>query len=218
MKSLTPFVSFLLVPLLVTAPLSAQNTAVSTAQPGEPENLQIRILTPGADAAILNCRTSNEITVQVTDPDGAPVANAAVALRLPDSGATGTFSGGSHSAVAYTDASGRAHIATVHWGEAPGMIAMRVTAVKGTVHAGILVEKTLADTSNATAKEVEPAKVIPAPQAAKPVGQLAMAAPAADQQTQPPPSNPATAPQAPKPVPAVSVVKSVRPTSKAQSS
>lgn len=218
MKILTPFVSFLLVPLLVTAPLSAQVPTASAAQPAEAENLQIRMLAPGADAAILNCRASNEITVQVTDPDGAPVANAAVALRLPDSGATGTFSGGSHSAVAYTDASGRAHIAAVQWGETPGMVAMRVTAVKGTVHAGILVEKTLADTSKAVAKAVEPVKVTPAPPAAKPVGQLAMAAPATDHQSEPPSSNPAPAPPAPKQVPAVSVVNSVPPGSKAHSS
>jgi hypothetical protein len=79
----------------------------------------------------------------VTDATGNPVADVAVALRLPDEGPTGLFADGSRSAVGYTDATGIVKFAPVAWGAAAGSIAIRVTAVKGDMRAAALIEQTI---------------------------------------------------------------------------
>jgi hypothetical protein len=107
------------------------------------------------------------------------VADAAIAFRLPDADPTGIFSDGTHSAVAYTDQTGRAKITGIQWNATPGAVAIRVTATKGTAHAGILIQQTLApiriDTPaplpSHTMHEALPSAVAPLPlPAAPPVG------------------------------------------------
>ena len=131
MKSIFQFVSVLLMPLLVMQPLSAQTPAATPAV-----DLQLHLLAKEGGA--------KGFTVQVTDLAGAGVPDAAVVLRLPDEGLSGKFADGGRAAIAYTDAAGRAEIGNVQWDAGTGRITMKLTATKGTAHAGMLVEQTVA--------------------------------------------------------------------------
>ena len=84
------------------------------------------------------------MVIEVTDQRNSPVPGAAVTFRFPDTGASGTFADGSHVAVQYTDAAGHAAFRNIRWNTMPGTLLVRVTATKGIVHAGILVEQKLA--------------------------------------------------------------------------
>lgn len=199
-----PFSSFLVLVLsnaLVMTPLWAQSSpSSSVAVNPEPEVLQIRVL--NAESLQNSARTGikQSVDIQVTDATGVAVPSAAVTCRLPETGATGTFDDGTHAAVAYTDAQGRATISALEWGQVTGSVAMRVTASKGTTHTGILLETTLKATDTPTThqpaaeasapKSVETTVVpvpIPDPQPAvaapavtvKQPGQLAPVTPAA---------------------------------------
>ncbi len=210
MQRLSPLFSFFLIPLLVTLPLNAQvpgGPGASTS--AMPEALQIRVIDANTGSIAINSKASKGLTVEVTDSEGAPVSEAAVALRLPDAGPTGAFADGSHAAVAYTDRAGRAQIASVKWGDTPGVVAMRLTTVKGTAHAGILVEQILTAVSSvAPSPAVVSANNTPTnttQKAPMPFAQLATAAPVSTQ-SDPAPKH-SLSPAAPplKPEPAVSV-------------
>ncbi len=108
-----------------------------------PLSLQLRVLGNDARTAPVGSRSAQGITVEVADGAGVQVANAAVVFRLPDSGPSATFADGSLTAIAYTDSSGRAQVADIHWGNTPGLVNMRITAAKGNTHAGVLLEQTL---------------------------------------------------------------------------
>jgi len=79
--------------------------------------------------------------IQVTDSSGAPMAEAAVAMRLPDEGATGHFDGGLRAWVAYTDAAGLARFPVIQWEGSVGLAELRVTAAKGSSHAGLVIHE-----------------------------------------------------------------------------
>src|SRR5690242_5442756 len=103
MKFLTPFCSILLTPLLVTLPLRAE-TPVSANTPAEAvpgPALQIQLLDNSAVPVPVPPRSVGSFTIAVTDAAGSAVSDAVVAVRLPDSGATGSFADGTHAAVAY---------------------------------------------------------------------------------------------------------------------
>ena len=143
MRFLSPLFSILLAPLVAVAPVMAQMPVPS--QGGDAlalSSLQLRVLgnDPGAPAG---SRSPRGITVEVSDGAGNHVSNAAVVFRLPDSGPSATFADGSLTAIAYTDSSGRAQVADIHWGPIPGLVNMRITAAKGTTHAGLLLPQTL---------------------------------------------------------------------------
>jgi len=218
MKHLSPYFSLFLIPLLVNLPVAAQlpDPGASDAAPA-PEALQIRVLDNNPGSVAVNSQAAKGLSVQITDSTGAPVADAAVALRLPDDGPTGAFADGSHAAVSYTDRSGHAQLASVKWGDSPGVVAMRLTTVKGTAHAGILVEQIVeqiltAASPGAVAASV-PASSVPNPPL--PVAQLAAPPPAS---TAPAPAaNHPLLPAAPplKPEPTVSVTNTA--TAKASS-
>ncbi len=145
--SACPFISVVLTPILTFSTLWAQSPASVASSPtpdaAAAQMLQVR-LAGGEDSPVeIGSHAVKGFTVQVTDLSGGAVADAAVAFRLPDSGPTGAFADGSHSAVAYTDAAGRANIAGIQWATTPGLVAMRVTATKGTSHAGMLIEESL---------------------------------------------------------------------------
>jgi hypothetical protein len=91
------------------------------------------------------------LTVEVKDAAGAPVENAAVIFRLPDSGPSGTFADGTVTSVVYTDAAGRASSGEIQWGGIPGSVSLRITAAKGTGHAGVLFTETLTGATPAVA-------------------------------------------------------------------
>jgi hypothetical protein len=132
-------------------------------------DLQIRIVDSDGSAAVAGSSTSKGFTVQVSDGAGNGVSDAAVVMRLPDGVVTGAFADGTHAAVAYTDERGQAHWAGVQWSTVPGVVGVRITATKGTIHAGILFEETLrggitpAAEAAPVAVAVEPNPVVVAP-------------------------------------------------------
>lgn len=234
MKHLTPFLSLVLIPLLATAPLSAQivENAGTVGNSPESENLQIRVIAGDTGLANVNSQSSSGFTVEVTSSNGVPIADAAVALRLPDTAPTGVFPDDSHAVVAYTDQSGHAHLPAVKWGATAGVAAIRVTAVKGTEHAGLLLEEKLVAAASTSSTPGNPA-VVPAPikAAVPPPAQIQTATAAVQPATLPKPAvlvsstgntaaathplTPAVAPV--KSEPSVSVTSSVPPGSQAHS-
>ncbi len=176
---------------LMAFPLSAQ------IPPAAPD-LQLRLV--GAN----NAQTAGGkgFTIEVTDVTGAGIPDAAIVFRLPDSVPTGTFPDGTHASVSYTDRTGRANIPNIQWSSTPGVVAIRVTATKGTAHAGILVEQTLTATAASSAPALEPgvlataevgspAFVVPLPQPPGPPAKLWDTQPIANPNPQAPSAPPA---------------------------
>ena len=137
-----------LFPLIV---IPALMTAALCAEPAVPNSLRVSARSQ-----------TGAISVTVTDESGAPVPDAAVAVRLPEDGETGTFADGTHAAVAYTDQQGEARVAVRAWSTESGAVLVKITATKGSARAGMLFEQKLgheetprsAESSNtATAKK-----------------------------------------------------------------
>lgn len=128
MKQLVaPFLSVTLSVLLIAGPAAAQ------------DNADLR----------LKCEATGQgtLAIQVTDPVGAPVSDAAVVFRLPDDAPASGFSDGTRAAVAYTDERGHAEVTGIAWGDQPGTSTVRITATRGTLHGS-----TSFDHLNASAK------------------------------------------------------------------
>jgi hypothetical protein len=157
--------------------LQAQN--VAPADSSEIQELHIRVV-EGGDSG----RTAAQpITVAVTDGRGSPVSNATVLFRLPSDSPTGLFSDGSRVAVVYTDLEGRAAVKNIQWSAASGTAVVRVTASKGTAHAGLLIEQVLTRSKNSAAlppaESPSAAPAVTAPKAAPEVASVAHSAPEA---------------------------------------
>lgn len=173
----TPLISLVLVFTLMGQPIWAQApVSVASDAADEGANLQLRVTNFEGDRIPVNSRSAKGITVQITDSQGVPAPEAAVAFRLPDSGASGVFPDGSHSAVVYTDSEGMARIEGIQWNGTPGAVAIRITASKGNAHTGLLLEETLVSPSaNSVAATAEPVRsaplpsLSPTPQAAAPL-------------------------------------------------
>lgn len=214
LTSPSPFLSLLLIPTLVVLPLSGQTLVASSdsgvvsapASSSDNSDLQIHLVAGMAKQAKVSSTTNAGVIVAVTNASGAAVPDAAVALRMPDSGPTATFADGSHAAVAYTDAAGQAHFPAVRWNEIPGVVVMRVTATKGTSHAAILLDETL--TSEATTVVQLPSSANPNPPApsVQQPGQLAPLQPASKTGAS---ASPVISPASPTAVPAVQPPPSV---------
>ena len=125
MRFIAPFLSLTLSILLVTGSATAQTAEI----------LQI---TATED------RSAASLSVQIMDAAGAPVADAAVVFRLPDDAPAGSFSDGTHAAVAYTDAAGRATISGIKWTADPGACTIRITATRGAIHGMATIDHTTA--------------------------------------------------------------------------
>ena len=152
MKSLSSFLSLVLIPLIAVSPIRAQLPPAPAA--AAEATLQLRVLES----------SSNKFAVEVTDGAAVPTAGAAVAFRLPDTDPAGTFADGSHAAVVYTDINGRAQITGIQWNRSSGVATVRITAAKGTAHAGLIVEQPIA----ASVVPVPVARVVPQPGVAQP--------------------------------------------------
>lgn len=129
--------------------------------------------TPGLNLQVIERNAAPDgIAVEVTDPAGNRVPDAKVVFRLPDSA---TFADGSTTAVAATDANGQAGVDGILWRTISGTASVRITASKGTAHAGLLFEKKLAPpvapSPVSQPVPVSPARVVPAnqPEAAVPL-------------------------------------------------
>ena len=146
MRFLTSYISVFLTPILIVGPLFAQAPAAAPSPPpgnATIEGLQMRLVEGDGTEAAINSRTQKGFLVEVTDSNGTAVPDAVVTLRLPDAAPSGTFSDGTHAAVAYTDQNGRVQISNILWGSTTGAVSIRATAAKGTAHAGILIQQTL---------------------------------------------------------------------------
>jgi hypothetical protein len=153
MTLITRFISLLLTPILMFGPLSAETSISPPAPPSaaaNSETLRLRLIGGESTELPLGSRSLQAFLIEVTGSNGEAVPNVAVTFRLPDADPTGRFADGTHAAVAYTDQTGRAKINGIRWNAAPGMVAIRVTATKGTAHAGILIPQTLAPVSAGT--------------------------------------------------------------------
>lgn len=159
----TPTVSLLLIPFLIAPPGWSQ--APESARISESNVLQVKVLESDGPQVVVGSHSSKGFSILVSDGAGTGVADAAVVVRLPDGGASGLFSDGSHSAVLYTDAAGRAHVDNIAWGINPGTMVIRVTATKGDEHAGILLDQNLVDqnsTSTSLPVAASPGGAVPA--------------------------------------------------------
>lgn len=156
MKS-TRYVCVLLSSVLAVAPAAGQTagtlagTPALLPPPAAAGLAQVRVIENDGAETPAGSSSTKGITVVVSDAAGTALADAAVTIRLPERDPTGTFADGTHSAIAYTDASGRAEINGIRWGSLPGSVSMRITAAKGTSHAGVLMEKILTRPVPATA-------------------------------------------------------------------
>ncbi|MGC2658500.1 MAG: hypothetical protein WA324_11135 [Bryobacteraceae bacterium] len=121
------FTALLLIALLLPSPVRPQDGTA----------LQMRALTEAIDP--------NSMRVEVTDLQGKAIADAIVTFRLPEDASGGTFSDGTRIAIVNTDHSGRATVTGIRWSAAVGTASVRVTATRGTIHAGILMERQAAN-------------------------------------------------------------------------
>ncbi len=135
------FLAVLLAGLTAVNPVWAQAKASDRQSTADPQPaLRVRVVDdPGPP--LPNSTSLKGYAIQVTDSSGAPIADAAVALRLPDEGATGHFGEGLRAWVAYTDPAGLARFPVIQWEGSVGLAELRVTAAKGTTHAGLLVQQ-----------------------------------------------------------------------------
>lgn len=103
--------------------------AVSTASAQEPAKPRLQILVIGGEGSINNVkqRTAREPVVEVQDENNRPVAGAIVIFKVPNYGASGTFSNGSKMITVTTDQLGRAK-ASFTPDQVAGDLQMEVTA------------------------------------------------------------------------------------------
>lgn len=174
------FTALLLIPLLVRLPSVAQNAT----------GLQIREIPESVN--------NNTLIVEVTDAQGAAVPDAAVTFRLPEDGPGGTFADGHRLAVVNTGHSGQARVDGIRWAGA-GTVSVRITATKGTEHAGILVER---QANIAVPAQKATGQIAETPKAAAPVASV----PAASTTLKPAVQAQAAPPAPAKPVPQVAIV------------
>ncbi len=117
-------VVLVLVPLLATWNLWGEQNP----QPAAPTKLSLIVVEGNDTINNVKQRTSRETIVQVEDENHRPVAGAAVAFLLPDSGPGGTFAGASKSATVVTDAQGRAVMPRMTTNQLTGQYQIRVNA------------------------------------------------------------------------------------------
>ncbi len=90
-------------------------------------------------------RATRGLTVLVTDEAGQPVDKASVSFRLPDQGATGTFSSGLRTELVTTGSDGRASVWGMQWNKTAGPVEIHITAMKDQARAGIIGTQHLSD-------------------------------------------------------------------------
>jgi hypothetical protein len=201
-------IAALLSALLVFGPALEAQISVSATSPDQSiHELHLRVVEGGGTEYKTGSLSDKSVVVAVTDQDDSPVPSVAVLFRLPDEGATGAFTDGTRVIIAYSDMQGLAAVRNIQWGSTPGPVVLRITATKGTAHAGILVPEML--TAGGRSKHAKTAVANPPPvtQPVQPKPMAAIQEPA----TQPAPLQSAavspveTAPR-PAELPSVSVV------------
>jgi hypothetical protein len=132
------FLSLFLCPLVALTPIWAQSTSAGGGEPAVEVPFHVHLVDEPGPAPTRSTSEKGYV-VQVTNGTGAPVAGAAVALRLPEDGPTGRFANGLRAWVAYSDTAGIARFPVIQWGETGGLVELSVTAAKDTLHAGLTI-------------------------------------------------------------------------------
>src|SRR5689334_12590566 len=104
--------------------------------PGQVALLQITVVEGEGAVHVPGSRSSRPLTVEITDETGKPVADAAVSFHIPDEGPGGTFPNGLRTAVATTDARGRASLRGLQANRIAGRFQIRIFASKEQARAG----------------------------------------------------------------------------------
>jgi hypothetical protein len=107
--------------------------------------MQLKVVDGEGMVSRTGTRAARGLTVLVTDETGKPVDMAAVSFRLPDEGATGTFSSGLRTEIVTTGPDGRATVWGMQWNKTPGPVEIRVTAIKEQARAGLISTQYLSD-------------------------------------------------------------------------
>jgi len=115
----------------------------------------------------LNATERPTIIIVVEDSTGKPIPQAAVSFRLPEQGPTGLFTNGLRSEIAITGPDGRASLAPIRWTGAPGTVPLRVTAAKGDLRAGVILNIELTQ-NDAVPVRVAKAETAPPPVVGRP--------------------------------------------------
>jgi len=129
----------LLLTLLFAGLLAAQDGPRGAAADVAPSSLRIEVLRGRGIVHMTGSRISMPIAVEVTDEAGTPVEGAAVSLRLPSAGPSGTFSSGLTTDIVITGKDGRAVASGVRWNGAPGTVDVRLAARKGRARAAAIL-------------------------------------------------------------------------------
>jgi hypothetical protein len=105
------------------------------------EQPALQILVIGGEGSINNVkqRTAREPVVELRDRNNRPVAGAAILFEAPRDGASGTFTGGSTSMRATTDAQGRAVGRGFQPNTSTGEFTVQVTATFETLRAATVI-------------------------------------------------------------------------------
>jgi hypothetical protein len=107
--------------------------------------VQLRVVEGEGATYRTGTRATRGVTVLVTDEAGLPLDMASVSFRLPDQGASGTFSSGLRTEVVTTGPDGRASVWGMQWNKTPGTIQIHITAVKEQARTGIVSTQYLSD-------------------------------------------------------------------------
>jgi hypothetical protein len=113
--------------------------------------VQLRVVEGDGVTYRTGTRATSGLTVLVTDEAGQPLDMASVSFRLPDQGASGTFSSGLRTEVVTTGPDGRASVWGMQWSKTPGTVQVHITAAKEQARAGIISTQYLSDTVAAQA-------------------------------------------------------------------
>ena len=135
-------VSGLLIGLIASC-FSSQLTAQQTPSQEAPRR-QLQILVIGGEGSINNVkqRTAREPVVEVRDENNRPVAGAVVFFKVPDIGASGTFTDGAKFLTGTTDEKGQAVARNFRPNNVQGEMQMQVTASMGGVTASTVIHMT----------------------------------------------------------------------------
>jgi hypothetical protein len=162
MRYVSPSLCLVLIPLIAVFPLWGEAQPVDATVQSE---LHIEVIDPGNGFATADTKTDRGLSARVTDSDGRPVKDAAVTFHLPEDGPSGKFADGSIALVGYTNDLGEVSTSAITWNRAAGTAPIRITAAKGTLHSGVLLEEKLIDagTSRASSGAEKPVAELASP-------------------------------------------------------
>ncbi len=163
--------SGLLIFLLVCAPLLAGQTIPEHA-------LQLQVVTGGTTPQFADRKQTHDICVRVVDERNQVVPGVAVTFQLPDQDVNASFSSGKQNLLVSTDSRGLASATGIRWGAVAGIVPIRVTAVAGSSHAGLIIRQELVWPPEPAAIALISPAAAPPPLATHPPAPGALAAPA----------------------------------------